>query len=283
MSAKNGAMVANLTIAMWTARKYDGKVSKRVEEEYAAENSGRYNKILIAKELIAKIQKVVSAARTYHCENTLPWFDAGGRLLPTPNYFEYTSHMQNFRMQFEQCVADFIRTYPDHCEEARMRLGGMYREDDYPDVTELPKKYDFRVQILPVPDADDFRVDLSEDEINNLKSDMLDEIEKNTQMAVRDVWNRLYKVVEHMVERLSSVDSVFRDSLVGNVQEACDLLPRLNFTNDPVLDDMVNEVKGSLAILSPEVLRSDSVKRYEAAAEARKILDKMSAYAKVGG
>lgn len=273
------AMLVNLNISMWTARKYDSKVSKQVETVYSAENSGRYNKILIATEYISNIQKVVNAARTYHYENTLPWFDTGGRLLPTANYFEYTGKMQNFQIQFEQMVKDFISLYPDYIAEASIRLGGMYNDADYPDVSELPKKYGFKVQILPVPDADDFRVTMNEDDIRNIKDDLEREMEENTNAAMKDIWNRLYKTVNHVVEKLSDVDAKFKDSLIGNVREMCDLLPRLNVTNDKKLDDMVAEVGEKLADLSPKDLRTDSAKRYSAAISAKKMLDKMADYA----
>ena len=105
-------MLVYLNISFWAARKYDRKISQEIENQYNADDAGRYNKILIAKEHLANIQKIISAARTFHYENTLPWSDNGGRLLPSTNYFAYVKAIQCYKDDFEREVSNFIRVYP---------------------------------------------------------------------------------------------------------------------------------------------------------------------------
>lgn len=60
----NKAMQVRLSISQWSARKYDRKVSSEVASKYNTDNdAGRYNKVLIAKDAIVKIQKIANAAR----------------------------------------------------------------------------------------------------------------------------------------------------------------------------------------------------------------------------
>src|SRR5690554_1217161 len=128
MSIQSKGMIVYLNISNWTARKFDPRITKEVEDNYNAINSGRYNKILIATEYLGNIQKIVSSARKYHYENTLPWYDNGGRLLPAANYFDYVNKMDGFRSLFEREVAKFIQMYPDYKAEARNRLNGMFSD-----------------------------------------------------------------------------------------------------------------------------------------------------------
>ena len=77
------AMLASLHIRQWAARKHDKAVSREVNTHYGSQaDAGRFNKVLATKEALKEIQTVVSAARGFHLEQTLPWGERGERLLP---------------------------------------------------------------------------------------------------------------------------------------------------------------------------------------------------------
>ena len=278
MSINEKAMLVYLNISFWTARKYDKRISQEIEDQYHADDAGRYNKILIAKEHLSNIQKTISAARTFHYDNTLPWSDNGGRLLPAANYFGYVKAIQAFKDDFEREVTNFIKVYPDLKDEARQRLNGMFDEEDYPDVCTLETKFDIRNMILPVPEADDFRVSLNDDEVNSIKESLEKQVMNSTESAMKDLWQRLFKVVCHMAERLSDPDNKFKNSLVENIENLCELLPKLNITDDPVLAVAVNEIKAKLTANDSQTLRDNDVVRSKTAADAQKILNKMRHY-----
>jgi len=278
MSLNEKAMLVYLNISFWTARKYDKKISQEIEDQYNADDAGRYNKILIAKEHLSNIQKIISSARTFHYENTLPWSDNGGRLLPSANYFGYVKAIQCFKDDFEREVINFLRVYPDLKDEAKQRLNGMFLEEDYPDVYTLESKFNIRSIILPVPEADDFRVNLTADEVDSIKESLEEQVKKSTESAMDDLWKRLFKVVEHMSERLSYPDNKFKNSLVENITALCDLLPKLNITNDPKLAEAVVEIKAKLTANDSQTLRDNDVVRSKTAIESQKILNKMRPY-----
>jgi hypothetical protein len=278
MSINEKGMLIYLNIAFWTARKYDKKISKEVENTYGADEAGRYNKILIAKEHLSNIQKIISAARTFHYENTLPWSDNGGRLLPSANYFGYVKAIQCFKDDFEREVINFLRVYPDLKDEAKQRLNGMFLEEDYPDVYTLESKFNIKSIILPVPEADDFRVNLTAYEVDSIKESLEEQVKKSTESAMNDLWKRLFKVVSHMSERLSDPDNKFKNTLVENIEDLCELLPKLNITKDPELDTALGEIRSKLTMNDPQTLRDNSIIRNKTAIEAQKIMNKMRPY-----
>jgi len=278
MSLNEKAMLVHLNISFWTARKYDRKISREIELQYNADEAGRYNKILIANEYLANIRKMISAARTFHYENTLPWNDNGGRLLPAANYFNYVKAMQNLQADFDRETANFIRVYPDLKNEAKLRLNGMFDEEDYPDISTLRTKYAFSSQVTPVPEADDFRVKLNDSEVDSIKQSIERQVQNSTREAMNDLWNRLYRVVNHMAERLADPENKFKNSLVDNIVDLCDLLPRLNITSDPKLEKALLEVRQKLTAYDSQTLRDSNDIRSQTALEAQKILDKMKHY-----
>ena len=278
MSLTEKTMLVYLNISAWTARKYDQRVSKEIEDKYDSEDAGRYNKLLIAKASIHNIQRIVSEARTFHYDNTLPWLDNGGRLLPAANYFDYVNAIQKFQDQYEKEVENFIRAYPALKDEAQHRLNSMYDEEDYPDVLTLSTKYSFSTQVSPVPIADDFRVTLNEEEVDSIKASIEKQVQESTESAMHDLWMRLFKVVQHMAERLSKEDNKFKNTLVTNITELCEILPKLNITNDPELQTSVAEIKAKLTAYNPQTLREDKTARGGVAAEAQRILNKMRHY-----
>ena len=278
MNLSKKAMVVGLNIRAWTARKYDRKVSDEVENIHKSRDAGRYNKLLIAKASVGKIQKMASEARNFHYDNTLPWLDNGGRLLPSDNYFDYVRSIQELREKYEAEVDRFIKMYPKLKEEAQYRLADMYDEADYPSVGEVEKKYSFGIQIYPVPTADDFRVDLDDEDVKDIKEKIEQQVKNATKAAMQDLWTRLFDVVQHMAERLSNKDNKFKNSLVTNITELCKILPKLNITNDPELAKSVREIEDKLTIHNPQTLRENNAAREDIAAEAQRITNKMRSY-----
>jgi hypothetical protein len=68
---------------MWSARKHDPDASEEIAVRHGAQaDSGRYHKLLLPKQALAEIQKIVSEARQEHYFMTLPWGDDGCRVLP---------------------------------------------------------------------------------------------------------------------------------------------------------------------------------------------------------
>lgn len=277
----NEAMIVKLSISQWTARKYDRKVTRRVDEEYGSHDAGRYNKVLVAKDAIKAVTQAVSKTRAFHYDNTLAWDDNGGRLLPVANYEAYRKGMRELKDEFEAAVKEFVENYPAYRAEAEQRLNGMFDPADYPGVQDIKRRYGFRVDIEPVPEGKDFRVTLQAKDAQRIQKEIDARVKDREAEAMKDLFLRLHRVVEHFAEKLSDPEAIFRDSLVENVVELVALLPKLNVADDKELKKLTAEAKKSICAHSPDVLRSEPKVREQAANDAKAILDKMAAYTEV--
>jgi hypothetical protein len=278
MNLSDRALLVQLSVSQWTARKYDKKVSKEVAVSHGTTtDAGRYNKSLLPmNDLLDRVHKKTTHIREKFYKNTLPWGIEGTMMLPTSNYLEFVTEFRKEKGEWEYIVRDFVDNYDSLKADAQRILGGLYVEADYPSARDIEQKFSIDMAIFPVP-ASDFRVTIASDELTRIQQDVERRVAQAQQTAVRDVWNRLFEKVKHMAEKLADPKAIFRDSMVENARETCALLTRLNFTDDPNLEAMRQEVEATL-LKHPEALRNDPDLRSDTASKAKEIMDKMSVF-----
>jgi len=284
-SLSSRAMLCSLSISMWSARKHDPDASEEIAMQHGAQaDAGRYHKILLPKEALGEIQKIVSEARQEHYFITLPWDDNGYRVLPAPAYLDHAGKMRTLAQRFNPAADALARQFGSLVEQARSRLGGLFRASDYPTPSELRAKFSFETKVMPLPDAGDFRVTLGDEEKTRIKRQITAAVEASLQVGSRELWHRLYDAVQHMAERLSAyrvtdegVEHSFRDTVVTNLKKLVDVLPKLNITNDPELERLGSQVRASL-LVDPKELRLSECVRAETAKAAAEIAQRMAGY-----
>ena len=280
------AMLANLRISQWTARKIDKRVAGEVAKNHNVQASvGAYYKSVLPttdangeRTAIERIKKLVGEARTYHYKMTLPWLDSGARVLSSAAYFDYMQVMQEFKQRFEEVVNDFVYDYPFEREEAKIRVGTLFNEDDYPPLDRVADRFGFMLDILPIPMGADFRCDIGNDEADKIRA----EIEKSTlatvQSSIADVYKRIAAVAEAFTDKLQFEDTRFEKSLVTNASDLADLLPKLNFTGDPALTALGTALKEKLCVYGADELRNNMAARRETYAAALDMKKDMAAF-----
>jgi len=278
MNLNDRALLVQLNVSQWTARKYDKRASKEVTIAHGASSAaGRFNKSLLPmNDKLDNIHKKTTHIRTKYYDNTLPWGMDGTMMLPTANYLNFMSEFRKEKGEWYSLVQEFYDDYDQMKVDAQRILGSLYDHSDYPPVLELRHKFHMDMAVFPVPSSD-FRVSIGSEELTRIQQDVERRVKDAEQAALKDVWQRLYERVKHMAEKLADPKAIFRDSMLENTREICALLPRLNFSDDPNLEAMRQQVEASL-IKHPEALRNDPDLRRDTAAEAKAIMDKMGAF-----
>ena len=164
------AMLARLSISQWTGKAFDKKVSTEVERAHGAHDAGRFNKALVNKALLEPISKLAGEVRKHHYSVTLPWSDSGERLLPAKLFMDYGAQMRGYRTQMDALVSNLVAAYPAEVQAARNRLGTMYDPADYPDPSDIRDAFGLTFEFTPVPDAKDFRVDVSNEAAEEIRT-----------------------------------------------------------------------------------------------------------------
>jgi hypothetical protein len=278
MNLSDRALLVQLSISQWSARKYDKKVTRQVADTNGTTmDAGRYNKSLLPmNDLLDHVHKKSTHIREKLYKNTLPWGIEGTMMLPTANYLQFMTEFRTEKAEWDSLVSAFINQYDTLKQDAQRILGTLYDPADYPSTTDLWQKFHMDMSVFPVPSTD-FRVSIASDELTRIQQDVERRVTEAQTKALLDVWQRLFDRVKHMAEKLADPKAIFRDSLVENAREMCALLPRLNFADDPNLEAMRQQVEATL-LKHPDALRNDPDLRRDTAAEAKAIMDKMSVF-----
>lgn len=268
------ALLVTVNISQWVARKMDKRATETVNKKHkTSATAGQYTKKLLpgATELEA-VNVVASQARKFFYEQTLPWMSDGTRIISSKNYLKFVAEMRKFKSEFDSKTKDFVAAYPRLKANAVKALGDLYDPAEYPE--EIAERFSLEVSYLPMPDAKDFRIEISEAEKREFQRKMK-QIESD---AMKEVWDRLYNVIKTASDKLKKKDAIFRDSLIENIKEMVDLLPMLNISNDKKLDAIAVNTKLLVSSLSPDTLRDNKAERTKAVKALKDIESKMGAF-----
>lgn len=265
------AMLVTLSISQWSARKQDKKVTAEVELAHAAHNAGKFNKMLVAKDLLEPLNQISGKIRDTHYKLTLSWDDNGARMLPSRLFAEHTAAMRTHRADFDKALNDFVAVYPAEVQAARNRLGTMYNPGDYPDPSEIRSKFGMSIRYFPVPAAEDFRVDVGEEAKAEICASITQSIADRQSKAVQSTFTRVKDVVARFATTLSDPEAKIYDTMVTNAIDLCSVLEGLNITDDPLITAVCQDMRTHL-LMPPSTLRANSVIREDTARHAQRIL-----------
>ncbi len=295
-SLSSKAMLCTVSISAWSGYKYDREASEQIAEIHGAEkDSGRFNKRLVPRKELEEVTKIIGKARRDHEFVTLPWSDNGYRVLPATAYMDHTSTMRTNAAEFQAAVSRLAARFEELVTNQR-RLGTLFKVEDYPGMrdeggklrfivpSELHARFSFETKVLPLPDADDFRVSIGDQDRERIKRQIVESIQASLRVGTRELWHRLYKVVSHMSQRMTEHNAAeegnrprLYDSMITNIVEIVDVLPKLNIAGDTELDRMAGEIRRSL-VVDPKELRKSETMRADTAKAAVDIAQRMAAY-----
>jgi hypothetical protein len=280
ISIASSAMLVELSISTWTARKLDKKVSTQVDLDNGAKTKVvNANKNLMAGTgVLDTIVKYAANARAWHISQTLPWTDNGSRLLPMSNFVNYKKQLGELETNYEALVEKFIVAYPNLVSAAAFQLGTLFDRNEYPDESSLKKKFKFTYSFFPVPTAGDFRIDINEEAKAEIMANCNSAYQDRLNNAMREAWSRLHDCLSRMSERLTdNADGsrkIFRDSLVENGVELVTMLKHLNITQDPKLELARRELQVAIGAHDLDSLRDNSNAREAVKLRVDSILSK---------
>ena len=282
VTISSSAMLVDLTIKGYQGKKQDKAVADEVAgAKHAKSRAGTYQKNLFANcRELASIQAYDVNIRQWHSSRTLPWSDRGPRLLPTKGYFDYMRELQNHQNIRNALVDEFEKEYKTIIQAAQFELGALFNVDDYPDVSEIRYKFQMHYNIYPLPEAGDFRIDIGNEGLEQLRSEFEEAQERRISDAMQDIRDR----VKDVVGKLSNQLRIEPDGTKGRVHEStieaclelCTVMGDLNLTGDPEIEQMRRELRNTVEYCDAKDLRKDEGSRVQVKKELDHLLDKFS-------
>ena len=280
MSISSSAMLVELNISVWTAAKLDKNATKAViSNNSAGSDSGSFRKNLLAGTTLRKdISDFAATTRTYHNRVTLPWADRGGRMLPTSLFMDYKQQMNVKRTHFETLTQRLLDNYDALKNSSKAYMGALYDEEDYPSIDEVASKFGFRLVFSPLAEAGDFRLDVPQQDLEEMKAQYESDFTNRLADAMRKPWDDLHTMLTAMSEKLSSAGDDekkrWHDTFVTNATQMCGLLSNLNVTNDPKLEAARRALEVAMVGADIEVIKEDALVRSDMKSKIDEILGK---------
>jgi hypothetical protein len=280
------AMLVELSVSQWTARKLDRTVSDELVANKQAQDKGaaRVNKHLLAgRTELEVITKFVTETRATVYDNTLPWSDSGIRLLPSAKFMEFNAKLQQAEDKFYGLVTEFVQVYPSLITAQAMALGNMFKREDYPHPSDIEHRFRFSVNYMPVPSSGDFRVDIGNDAQEELRKKLSALADERVEHAMKDIKGRLLEHLKRMSDRLTvdyvsgeAVPRKFHDSLLNGAHDLCEMVQSLNVINDHQLNEARKALLKAIGNVDVKDLRKDVGARTEVKTQVDDILSKFN-------
>lgn len=275
------AMLVSVSFSFWTGKTKDRKVTAEViVTKKSARDAGAWLTNLVSKHDLRNVESARGKVRETHYKYSLPWMDGGLRILPSAMFMKYRQEMSKAIAEHDKALAAFLRDYPTIVKHAKKRLGALLEGKRLPETWEVKRKFAIRQDILPIPSMGDFRCELSSDEADEIRKNVAKSIESMTERAVANIWEQFTTLIEKIEKTMKDPKKVFRDTLISNLTDFCELIPKMNLTNDNKLETLRKEAIAKLAELKPIDLRESKADRKKAHKSAKEIMEKIKGYTK---
>jgi hypothetical protein len=282
----SSSLVVNLSLSIWTGRKLDKRVSEEVDQQNSTRTrAGNYTKNLFAGSgKLEELTKLSGAIRTWLYTCTQPWGDNGDRILRTSYLLEFNNRLADYEQQFGHAVNNFLNDYDTMVAAAAFQLGDLFNREDYPTREHIVNKFGFRYSIAPLPTSGDFRVDIGNEGLEELRTHYEGVMDARIKGAMQDAWDRLHDVLTKMSERLEDTvgadgdpkRKIFRDSLVENAIEVAGLLKHFNINGDTRMEEMRKQLEDAMRGVDATSLRESDSLREQTKRKVDAMLDKFS-------
>jgi hypothetical protein len=274
-------MGAKLTIGMWEGEVRSGIAEDKVSSDFDIARSKSKTTIKLCTHGGFKDAALAAGRmiRTTHYDITSPWEDRGARVFKTSGFTFYRERISKCIDSFHEAREKFFEHYEETVLEDKIILKSLV-PSWYPSPDKLKGMFYSTIRFVPILRGADFRLDVPEEELERIKADVDSENADKVKVAMTDLHSRILKPIQLLVDKLDNYGDGKRmhDTILTNLRDVVEVLPNLNFTNDPVVQILIDKIANDL--LPPkgeetstvEQLRNDASLRRHYSEKARGIL-----------
>jgi hypothetical protein len=281
---QESATLAHVQVSMWEGMRTDRRLLEKLKQDTGAVGEvGKVIKNLLtgADGLLKDTRSAYKAVQTRHYALTLAWVNdpnadrkRGPRLLPHALFDTYLQELGALKRSAIETLEDrFLPAYPDLVKQAKLNLAGM-ADQTYPSVDEIRSKFRIHLDFEPIPETSGYR-GLPAVAIERLAKNLAARQQRQIADATQEMWAKGKERIEHLVERLSDPENMFKEASLRDVRELITLLPGWNVMGNPIVAEIAEDIKRMMSGVEAEDLRKNEKLRSSTADEAQRIADKM--------
>lgn len=278
------ALLVKLTMRRAALTKCDAALTAKVRAQEGDASVTVLTKLFADKgSPIYKIMQAYNNCYAYHKANTLPYIDAGPRILPNARYFEYTQEMKHLIAVVDKMLDTYMPDYDQLVlDDIAYRSQGVKQVDasQYPTADNFKQAMSIDLRFQPMPDSRHFLFDLNDDDLQACEEAEAEALAR----ANADTVARMLKPLDALVKRLGEYQGQkgerFHNSIVENVIEGCKLARNLAISPSQELLDHINELESAAKgyLDHVEIIKGSANARADAKAKLEAVAAKMAMF-----
>ena len=228
-------------------------------------DAGNFNKCLVPSSYLKKWDKTVTALRAKFYELTSPWDDSGYRICTPDAFWKFQRDYTEHQTILDGIKNEFVNEYTNIIDQQRHRLGAAFHLSDFPTLESITGKFRIETDVAEVPKKGAL-IHLGEAE----EKRMLEKAEQRLNESHLGNYHRLLRAVNHLAATLSDDAKVknCKSSTLTNVQELAEVIPDINFKEDPLLNQLAEQTRELCSSLTMSEIKKDDAIREKIAAGA---------------
>jgi len=274
MTTSNVATMADRTMLVSMSRHIAGfsKKDKTATAQLLAANNARKGAAVVTKSVLEGCPQLKACQDQYnllhreHVRMTKPFNDTPLRVLFSTMFPEYNTIMTGHISTYYSLADTFSASYQFEKHEAEHVQGDLYKESDYPAVDVIRAKFSVDLEYYPMPRADHWALDISNDITDELTTQFKINMQKAEATIYKDIYGDVFTRLGNMSKQMGEYDKklsseskrrpAIYDSLVTHIIDIADVMQKCNPNGDPEMDRMRIEILNAMRGVTTEGLHA---------------------------
>ena len=213
---------------------------------------------------------------------TLPWENNGNRLLPMGLYEEFIGYWSEQKAEYDELLKQFKEDIPVMVMKAQNNMKALYDPNDYPDpdcemsINNFMARFKFDHTFSPVPEAGHFIVDVGEQAIEDMKSEIVKLNRDRMELGRDSLWAKGYDILKQWQD-MPNKQVVKETTVHTHALDLINMIDKANMTGDSNLKALRYDLQEIVDSTNIDMLRDKSSRDMEKdllAEKAEEVLSK---------
>tara|TARA_Y100000289_G_scaffold33336_1_gene32955 strand:- start:6321 stop:7181 length:861 start_codon:yes stop_codon:yes gene_type:complete len=222
--------------------------------------------------------RMVSQARRYYLDNTLPWDRNNWRVVPVSKWQEVKSRLDEYISDikdafydvFDKGYEDLKTTFENSCKLTSVK---------FPDKGDILARFQADYDIGQIASCDDIRIQgIDYAEREKIKSDMKDMYDKKINTGLTELADKLTVAVDAVSCRADDNDQKGKKytKSLNQLSELADTVQSLNITGNDAISEACKIIKDDISIYSAEAIKTTEAVRDNVVNASANIKEKLA-------
>ncbi len=247
---------SHLTVRCFGNKRRDKEATREINEEKNAKSEiGTVDRNILVKEAVEPVYREERRLRAAHERHTIPYRD-GGRLVLLSRFKEWYSEMEACKDAFYDEVDKLVANLPMWIDRTRDQAGSWWNPTLVPEADYLRKRFkvEHRWSSLTFGDFDVLE-HLDDEYKAKVAEEIREQGRQDVEKAVGDVYRELLTRIKEMAKRVSPETSRIVRKPFEDFRDLVSMIPEMNLTGDPRLDNLYKEVVLEFGEIDPEEVK----------------------------